>query len=496
MENLIKTISSLVWSDIFIYLCLFTGLYFSIRTGFLQVTYIKDMLRLLFSKKQSDKGISSFQAFALAISGRVGTGNIVGVATAIFMGGPGAVFWMWTIAFLGSASAFVEATLGQVYKQEIDGQYRGGPAYYIEKGLGVKWYAVLFAVVTIISTGFLLPGVQSNAIAGTLSNAFPLENSLLSLGGFDIPISWVGLGVVAMLAIIIIGGVKRLGQASEFIVPFMAGAYILMALVIIALNFTQIPAVFKLIFSSAFSMDATFGGIVGMAIAWGVKRGIYSNEAGQGTAPHAAAAADVQHPAQQGLVQAFSVYVDTLFVCTATALMILFTGMYNVGSAVDAKGNATAYITEHVKGLTADGFTQAAVAHHFPAIGHQFVAIALFFFAFTTIMAYYYYAETNVAYIFKNKNPKIVIWVLRIFFLFATYFGTIRTADLAWDLGDIGVGLMAWVNLIAILLMSKTAMVVWKDYKDKRQAGIENPDFNPTELGIKNADFWEKKNKK
>src|SRR5690606_33742213 len=362
--------------------------------------------------------------------------------------------WMWLIAFLGSASAFIEATLGQLYKQEIGGQYRGGPAYYIEKGLGVKWYAVLFAVVTIVSTGFLLPGVQSNAVNATITNAFAIsQTTTLSLYGFSIPINWVGMGLVALLALIIIGGVKRLGQVSEYVVPFMAGAYILMALVIIALNFAQIPAVFELILSSAFSVDATFGGIIGMAIAWGVKRGIYSNEAGQGTAPHAAAAAEVKHPAQQGLVQAFSVYVDTLFVCTATALMILFTGMYNVGETFDAKGDAVTYVTEHISGVGADGFTQAAVADHFPAFGHKFVAIALFFFAFTTVMAYYYYAETNIAYIFKGKSAKGVIWVLRIVFLFAVYFGTVRTANLAWDLGDIGVGLMAYVNLIAILLM-------------------------------------------
>lgn len=491
MENIVKSISNLVWSDVFIFLCLFTGVYFSIRTKFLQVTYLRDMLRLLFAKKESDKGISSFQAFALAISGRVGTGNIVGVATAIFMGGPGAVFWMWTIAFFGSASAYVEAALAQVYKQKDGEEFRGGPAYYIEKGLGVKWYAIIFAIVTIISTGLLLPGVQSNAISSTLSNAFNLANPVFEIGSIEFTLSWVGLGVVTLLAVIIIGGVKRLGQASEFIVPFMAGAYILMAIIIIALNITQVPAVFRLIFSSAFSIDATFGGIMGMAIAWGVKRGIYSNEAGQGTAPHAAAAAEVKHPAQQGLVQAFSVYVDTLFVCTATALMILFTGMYNVGETFDTAGNVTAYLVDNIPGVNPDGFTQAAVSHHFPTIGNQFVALALFFFAFTTIMAYYYYAETNVAYIFKGTRAKVFIWILRFLFLAATYFGTIRSASLAWDLGDIGVGLMAWVNLIAILLMSKTAMKVWNDYATKRKKGMMNPDFNPKELGIKNADFWE-----
>ncbi len=482
MDKIISTVSTLVWSDVFIYLCLCTGLYFSIRTGFLQVTYLKDMLRLLFAKKKTDEGISSFQAFALAISGRVGTGNIIGVATAIFYGGPGAVFWIWIIAFLGSSSAFVEATLGQLYKKKEGTEFRGGPAYYIEKGLGVKWYAVLFAVLTIISAGFLLPGVQSNAIASSAANAF------------DLPTHYTGIAVVLLLILIIFGGVKRLGSVAEFVVPFMAGGYILMTLIIIGMNFQQIPEVFGLIFSSAFSLNATFGGIIGMAIAWGVKRGIYSNEAGQGTAPHAAAAAEVNHPAQQGLVQAFSVYVDTLFVCTATALMILFTGMYNV-TDVDAAGKPATAIVENLPGVDYNGFTQAAVSHHFPGFGNEFIAIALFFFAFTTIMAYFYYADTNISYLIKDgKAKKIIGFLFKIVFLSTVYFGTVRTADMAWAIGDIGVGLMAWVNIIAILLLSKTAMKVWKDYKQKRKQGIEDPDFNPEEIGIKNADYWTDKN--
>lgn len=439
------------------------------------------MLRLLFAKKKSDEGISSFQAFALAISGRVGTGNIIGVATAIFYGGPGAIFWMWIIAFLGSASAFVEATLGQLYKQKEGNEFRGGPAFYIEKGLGVKWYAAIFAILTIISAGLLLPGVQSNAIASSAFNAYA------------IPTNYTGIGIVVLLILIIFGGVKRLGTVAEFVVPFMAGGYIIMTLVIIAMNYHQIPEVFSLIFSSAFSLDATFGGIIGMAIAWGVKRGIYSNEAGQGTAPHAAAAAEVSHPAQQGLVQAFSVYVDTLFVCTATALMILFTGMYNV-TEVNEAGQPTTLLVENLPGVDYNGFTQAAVSHHFPGFGNGFVAIALFFFAFTTIMAYFYYADTNIAYLVKNeKTRKIVGWIFKIVFLSTVYFGTVRTADTAWAIGDIGVGLMAWTNIIAILLLSKTAMKVWKDYKTKRKQGMEVLDFDPKAIGIKNADYWENK---
>ncbi|MBQ0148581.1 MAG: alanine:cation symporter family protein [Flavobacteriaceae bacterium] len=483
MDTIINAINNIVWSNALIALCAITGIYFSFRTGFLQFTYIKDMINLLFSGKKTDKGITPFQAFSLAISGRVGTGNIVGVATAIAMGGPGAVFWMWFIALMGASSAFIEATLGQLYKQEIDGEYRGGPAYYIEKGLGVKWYAILFAVVTIVSCGFLLPGVQSNSISSAMNNAFSVDIPIIA----GIPINYFGLIIVALLSLIIFGGVKRLGQASEFIVPFMAGAYILMALIIISLNINQVPEVLRLIISSAFKMESLYSGIFGSAVAWGIKRGIYSNEAGQGTAPHAAAAAEVSHPAQQGLVQAFSVYIDTLFVCTATAFIILFTGQYNV---IDETTGT--YITQNLKDVDYTGFTQAAVAHHFPAFGNGFVAFALFFFAFTTIMAYYYYAETNITYIFKNRNTKLYIWILRIGFLAGTYYGTIKTAETAWAIGDIGVGLMAWVNIIAILLLSKTGIKVWKDYKTKRKAGIKNPTFNSKELGIKNADFWEK----
>ncbi|WP_278552687.1 alanine/glycine:cation symporter family protein [Elizabethkingia bruuniana] len=485
MDKIIHSFSDLVWSDALIYLCLITGLYFSIRTGFLQVTYLKDMVKLLFSKNESDKGISSFQAFSLAISGRVGTGNIVGVATAIAMGGPGAVFWMWLIAFLGSASAFVEATLGQLYKQESNGEYRGGAAYYIEKGLGVKWYAVLFAVLTIISTGLLLPGVQSNSIASAVNNSFSIgtEHYNFPLVG-ELPVNYIGIVIIVLLALIIFGGVKRLGKTAEFVVPFMAGIYILMAVIIIVLNIKEVPSVLKLIFSSAFNMNATFSGIFGMAIAWGVKRGIYSNEAGQGTAPHAAAAAEVKHPAQQGLVQAFSVYIDTLFVCSATAFIILFTGQYNVLGPNDT------YLVQNIPGIDYTGFTQAAVSHVFPGIGKQFVAFALFFFAFTTIMAYYYYAETNISYLVKSGNKKTYIWILRVVFLFAAYFGTVKEAKIAWALGDLGVGLMAWVNIIAILLLGNVTLKVWKDYKLKKKSG--NMYFNSKEAGIKNADFWEK----
>lgn len=473
MEKIINAINNVIWSDALIVLCLGLGVYFSIITRFLQVRYVKDMVRLLFGGASSSKGVSSFQAFAIALCGRIGTGNIAGVATAIAMGGPGAIFWMWAIAFLGSASAFIEATLGQIYKEVKDGQYRGGPAYYIEKGLGMKWYAVLFSIVTILSMVLFLPGVQSNSISLSVQNAF------------DIPVEYSGMVMVILFGLIVIGGIKRISKVSEMVVPFMSIGYILAALIIIGMNIREIPSVISLIFRSAFALEPAFGGIIGMAIAWGVKRGIYSNEAGQGTAPHAAAAAEVSHPAKQGLVQAFSVYVDTFFICSATAFMILFTGQYNVENPEGG------HLVENLPGVEiGSAYTQFAVAKHFPALGSGFVAISLFFFAFTTLIAYYYMAETNLAYL--DKKGKVIKWgkwVLCGLIMVATYYGAVKTAKVAWTLGDIGVGAMAWLNLIAIFFLRKPAIKAFNDYRAQRKAG-KDPVFNAKDLGIKNAEHW------
>src|SRR5690554_4206033 len=472
MQDAVNFINNIVWSNALVILCLLSGLYFSIRTRFLQVRLLKTMAKLLFQGKSSKLGVSSFQAFVVAISGRIGTGNIAGVATAIAMGGPGAIFWMWVIAFVGASSAFVEATLGQIYKEVRGGQYRGGPAYYIEKGLGMRWYGILFAITTLISMSFLLPGVQSNSIASGMQNAF------------SIPPIYTGLGVALLLAFVIFGGIKRIGKTAEIVVPFMAIGYILVAVFILLINLPEIPAMIMLIIKSAFGIEASFGGIVGSAIAWGVKRGIYSNEAGQGTAPHAAAAAEVDHPAQQGLVQAFSVYIDTMFVCTATALMILFSGMYNTE---DGKGG---YIVENLPGVEAGTeFTQYAVNSFVPGMGNGFVAIALLFFAFTTIMAYYYIAETNLNYMYPNIINPVVLFALRAVLLSIVVIGATRSAGLAWDIGDIGVGLMAWLNIIAILLLRKPAMKCLKDFEEQLKAK-KHPVFDPKKLGIKNTEAW------
>lgn len=497
MEGFVTELNNIIWSNALIVLCLFTGIYFSCRTRFSQVRHIKEMVGLLFQGEKSAAGISSFQALCTALAGRIGTGNIAGVATAIAMGGPGALFWMWAIAFLGAGSAFAESALGQIYKEEHDGQYRGGPAYYIEKGLGnttfSKWYGILFAVVTIIATGVLLPGVQSNSIASAMNNAF----------GIDIKI--IALILVLLLALIIFGGIKRIASAAELIVPIMGGIYILMAVVIIIFNIAEVPGILALIFKSAFGAEAAFSGIIGSTIAWGVKRGVYSNEAGQGTGPQASSAAEVSHPAKQGLVQAFSVYVDTLFVCSATGFMILMTGSYDVyGKDASIIATGDGFANAGLSGVEIGPiYTQTAVDTLVPGTGFgaAFVAIALFFFAFTTIMAYYYISEVNLIYIFKKftngKSSIIATNVLRIALLFMTAFGCVKTANLAWTLGDIGVGGMAWLNIVAILLLSNTVMKCFKDFEQQLKAGIPRDEisFDPVKLGIKNADFWEEKNK-
>jgi len=477
MDKIINSINEVLWSNALIILCLGAGIYFSVITRFIQVRYLREMMRLLFKGKSSDKGVSSFQAFSIAVAGRVGTGNIAGVATAIAMGGPGSIFWMWAMALLGSASSFIESVLAQVYKEVKDGQYRGGPAFYIDKGLGMKWYAVIFAVVTAISSAAFFPGVQSNTIAASMQNAF------------NIPAVYTGVAVTIFIALIIFGGVRRIGKTAEIIVPFMAGAYILMAVVIIALNISEVPAILGLIVRSAFDAEPLFGGLFGMAVSWGVKRGIYSNEAGLGTAPHAAAAAETTHPVKQGLIQAFSVYLDTLFVCTATAIMILFTGQYNVANP------AGGFFVENIPGVAAGSeYTQQAVNTHFPALGAGFIAISLFFFALTTIIAYYYIAETNLSYLQKKGIHQWKLIALRLLLLVSVFYGSIKTAESAWALGDMGVGLMAWLNVIAILLLRKPAMKVFRDYQRQRKAGVE-PVFDPQRLGIVNASEWTKEKK-
>ncbi|HUD97524.1 MAG TPA: alanine/glycine:cation symporter family protein [Woeseiaceae bacterium] len=490
MQEIVDSLNAVIWSPALVYLCLGAGLFFSLMTRFVQVRLFREMLHLLFSGKSSDKGISTFQALSVSLSGRVGTGNIAGVAAAIGFGGPGAVFWMWLVAFLGASTAYVESALGQIYKEVDEGQYRGGPAFYIEKAMGQKWYAWIFAITTIIATGMLLPGVQANSISTAAEVALGTGTIIpTELGDISVTKIVTGTAVVFLLGVIIFGGVKRIAAFTQIVVPFMALGYIITACVVVALNISKLPDVIALIFTDAFTPMAGMGAAIG----WGVKRGIYSNEAGQGTGPHAAAAAEVQHPAQQGLVQAFSVYVDTLFVCSATAFMILITGAYNV------HGIDGAFLIQQLPvelEANSPAYTQFAVDSMMPGVGKPFVAIALFFFAFTTLLAYYYIAETNVAYLKRSIKVPGMILGLKIVLMASVFYGAVRTANLAWGLGDMGVGLMAWLNIIAILIlfaMGNPAMKALRDYESQRKLGVTRYTFDPEALGINNAHFWARK---
>lgn len=494
MQELVNILNSFIWSPALIYLCLGAGVFFSIVTRFVQVRQIKEMWRLLVTGKSSKKGISSFQALAVSLSGRVGTGNIAGVAAAIGFGGPGAVFWMWVVAFFGASTAYIESANAQIYKEEVNGVYRGGPAYYIEKATGQKWYAWLFALSTILACGALLPTVQSNSLGEAAVMVFGKGDMLSTFFG-DIAFTKLMTAtiIVILLGFIIFGGIKRIANFTQVVVPFMAFAYIIVALVIIALHIDRLPDVFMLIINDAFSPMAG----VGAAIGWGVKRGVYSNEAGQGTGPHAAAAAEVQHPAQQGLVQAFSVYVDTIFVCSATAFMILITQSYNV----QLEGESS-FIVQNIAGdiaANSPAFTQIAVESMFKGIGKPFIALALFFFAFTTLLAYYFIAENNVVYIERTLKIPGLTFMLKVLIMSATFYGTIKAADIAWGMGDVGVGLMAWLNIIGIVVIffiAKPAITALKDYEKQKKAGVEKYTFDPIKLGIKNAKFWEDRLKK
>ena len=452
MENFIQQVNAIVWNPALVVLLLGAGLYFSVRTRFVQVRKFSTMLRSLFSKKEDGKGISSFEAFCIALSGRVGTGNIVGVATAIAFGGPGAVFWMWVVAFFGASTAFVESTLAQMYKFQHSSGYRGGPFSFIEKGLGLKWLGVVFAAIAVVSCGIFLTTVQSNGLSSAVSNSFSVS-----------PLA-AGIALAVVLGLVIMGGVKRIARVASIVTPFMAAGYILMSLVVIGFHIQEVPAVLGAIVKGAFGLNPICGGIIGSTIAMGVKRGIFSNEAGQGTGAIVSAATDVRHPAQQGLAQAFSVYVDTLMVCTATALMILTSGTYNI---LDGQGGML-YAGAPELGNNYVAYTQHAVDTVFPGFGSQFVAVAMVFFVFSTVMAYYFYAESSIIYLFQGKSGRAEKWTIRVFqllMLLAVVFGAVREADFIWQLGDIGVGLMAWLTVVSILILCPKAIRALKEFE-------------------------------
>ncbi|EGK14743.1 alanine/glycine:cation symporter family protein [Psychrobacter sanguinis] len=503
MEGIVSALNDIIWSPALIYLCLGAGLFYSIMTRFVQIRLFKEMIRLLFKGKPDNDGISSFQALAVALAGRVGMGNIAGVAAAIGFGGPGAVFWMWIVAFLGASTAYVESTLGQIYKERdvITGEYRGGPAYYFERALGQKWYGILFAISSIIACGIFLPGVQANGVVNAVAQVTG-EGTMMNFMGMDVGSSrLIALAIILLvLGFIIFGGIKRIANFAEYAVPFMAVGYIALAILIMFTNFSKVPEVFGMIIGDAFSAQAGFGAAIG----WGVKRGIYSNEAGQGTGPHAAAAASVDHPSQQGLVQAFSVYVDTLLVCSATAFMILSTGMYNIqGTLEDGQ-----FIVQNVAAdieINSPSFTQMAMESVYGTFGDSFIAIAVFFFAFTTILAYYYIAEVNISYLTRSMGKgasKTGLFLVKVVIMIMVAYGALNSSGYIWGLGDVGVGLMAWLNIVGIIIIffvAKPTLTMLKDYEAQLKAGGGTSDkrfvFDPKKFGIKNATYWEERYK-
>ncbi|GHH99612.1 alanine/glycine:cation symporter family protein [Neobacillus kokaensis] len=459
IENIINGTNTLLWSYILIILLIGSGLYFSISTKFVQFRMFGEMFRLMGEGATGDKkGISSFQAFCISTASRVGTGNLAGVAIAITTGGPGAVFWMWLIALIGSASAFVEATLAQIYKVKDGDTFRGGPAYYMEKALNARWMGITFAVLISLTFGLAFNSVQANTITSSLNNSFGISKALIAVV------------LAGITAIIIFGGLKRIAKVAEWMVPVMAGAYILIALYIMVTNITAIPGVFKLIFESAFGFKEAASGAFAAAMMNGIKRGLFSNEAGMGSAPNAAATASVSHPVKQGLIQSLGVFVDTLVICSATAFIILLSGLYT-----SKEGNGIV-------------LTQNALEGSLGSWAGIFLAVIVFLFAFSSVVGNYYYGESNIEFI---KNNKAVLTIYRIAVVGMVAFGSLAELSFVWNLADLFMGLMAIINLIAILLLGKIAFSALKDYT-KQKANGQNPVFYKSNIkGLKNVEAWE-----
>ncbi len=457
IDSIIGSINNYLWSYILIILLIAFGIYFSIKTQFIQFRLFKEMLKLTVEKNASDQGVSAFQAFTISAASRVGTGNIAGVALAIGIGGPGAVFWMWMIAIIGMATAFIESTLAQVYKVKDGDTFRGGPAYYMDKALGWKKLGIVFAILLSITFGFIFNSVQSNTIAISFESAF----------GFNPTI--VGIILAVSTGIIIFGGVKRVVQFTQIIVPVMAVFYVGIALYVMIINITEVPKMFMVIVENAFGFNEALGGGIGIAITQGAKRGLFSNEAGMGSVPNAAATANVSHPAKQGLVQSLGVFFDTIIVCSATAFIILLSGLYSSG--ID-------------NGVV---LTQNSLALQIGSWAKYFVAIAILFFAYSSIIGNYYYGETNIEFI--KSNP-MAVTVYRIAVVLMVFFGATISMNFAWNLADLFMGLLAIINLFVIAILGKTAFKVANDYcqqlKDKK-----NPVFKAKNLGIENTDCWD-----
>ncbi|MCY7778814.1 alanine:cation symporter family protein [Bacillus haynesii] len=460
LQYVIGIINDFLWSKLLIVLLLSVGVYFTFRLKFLQVRMMKEMVRVLKegAANRSKNDISPFQAFCISMAARVGTGNITGIAIAIALGGPGAIFWMWIIAIIGSASSFVESTLAQIYKVKDVNGFRGGPAYYMEKGLKNRWMGALFAVLITLSFGIVFNSVQSNTISVAFNNAFGTDRFML------------GVILITVFGTIIFGGVKRIAKLSEYIVMFLAVLYIGVAFFVILTNISQLPDVFALIVKNAFGFEQAAGGALGAALMHGIKRGIFSNEAGMGSAPNAAATATTSHPVKQGLIQAFGVLTDTLIICTSTALIILFSDAYKQ------------------PGLSGIPLTQAALSEHVGPWASGFLAILILLFGFCALIGNYYYGETNIGFLNKSKA---VLLLYRIGVLGMVIFGCVAKVQLVWDMADLFMGLMVIVNLIAIFLLSKNAFAALKDYVKQRKAGKDPVFYKDVIENHEGIECWE-----
>lgn len=453
VEQIIAVVNEVLWTYVLTTLLCVCAIWFTWRTRFVQFRMLGEMVRALGEgsvvKKTGEKHISSFQAFAISIASRVGTGNLAGVATAIAIGGPGAVFWMWLIALFGAASAFVESTLAQLYKRREKGTFIGGPAYYMKWGLGKGWMGALFAVLIAITFGFAFNSVQSNTICTAWEVAFGFRHE------------YMGMAIAGLTLLVIYGGVHRIAHVSGVIVPIMAVGYFLLAVTIVAIHFTQIPDVLSLIVKDAFGWKQAAGGGLSAALMQGMKRGLFSNEAGMGSAPNVAATATVSHPVKQGLIQALGVFTDTLIICTCTAFIILMSGVH---LSSDANGIA---------------LTQYALESEIGSLGIYFVAFAILLFAFSSIIGNYYYGEANIKFLTPRRG---VLSIYRCLVGMMVLAGALMTLDFAWALADVAMGLMTICNLTALFMLGKEAFLLLEDYRAQRKSGVKEPSYRTGQI--------------
>ena len=466
LNSIIEQINNVLWSYVLIALLILSGLFYTLRTGFAQGRLLGDMVALITGKLSSLKDgekkvagqVTGFQAFCIAVASHVGTGNLAGVAIAVAVGGPGALFWMWVIALLGAATSLIENTLAQTYKVKEGNGFRGGPSYYMEKALGQKTLGYIFSVIVIVTFAFVFNTVQANTIAQAFETSFNMSSAV------------AGVILAALTALIIFGGLNRIANVVSFMVPVMAIGYVIVALYVLIVNVVHIPGLFMSIIEAAFGIKQAVGGAIGVAMLQGIKRGLYSNEAGMGSAPNAAATSNVSHPVKQGLLQAFGVFVDTILICSATGFIVLLYPEYN---------------TIGEKGIK---LTQLALSHSVGAWGAGFITLCIFLFAFSSLVGNYYYGEANLEFLTKSKTSMLVFRVLTVA---CVYLGSVASLGLVWDIADVSMGIMALMNIVVIAILSPKAVAIINDYIKQRKEG-KNPVFRAKDIpGLENTECWD-----